>query len=426
MPTDRRTFIKQAFGAVSIGAFMPRLWLGEARGQGSPDARRRILVIIELAGGNDGLNTVIPFTNSRYLSQRPTLGFKEADLKDAAGRSTIISDQFALHPSLGKLKELYDAGKVAAVLGVGYPSPNLSHFVSADIWHTTNVENGRGEGWLGRYAEQAYAGRSGLNAAAITRPLPRTLFSNHVVVPSITNFATYGLQTDAKYPANRDRKIQAFMDVHNRSLAAESFLGGATNIGRDAVLGAFQINQAINNYRSNVTYPANNPMATVLRMLAQLIVTIPEVSLLYAVLGGFDTHARQIDNQNDRLTGFHASLLGFFSDGVKAFYDDMAEHGLADQTLVMQWSEFGRRPEENNSVGTDHGTASTMFVIGDAVRGGLYGEQPSLAAADLDTAGNMKFKVDFRSVYATVLDGWLGADSKSVLGAQFENVGFFG
>jgi uncharacterized protein (DUF1501 family) len=164
-------------------------------------------------------------------------------------------------------------------------------------------------------------------------------------------------------------------------------------------------------------------------MAAQLITTIPEANLLYVTMGGFDHHSQETGSQaepDNKLVGQHATLLNNFSEGVKAFYDDMAAHNLADKVLMMQWSEFGRRPNENASRGTDHGTAAPMFIIGDPVQGGFYGEQPSLAVTELDQAGNMKFKVDFRAVYATILDRWLQADSESILGARYENVGFLG
>jgi uncharacterized protein (DUF1501 family) len=162
-----------------------------------------------------------------------------------------------------------------------------------------------------------------------------------------------------------------------------------------------------------------------LRMLAQVITTIPDVSLLYLQMGGFDTHSDQVDG-NDKLAGQHANLLRDFSDAADAFYRDLIEHGLADKVLMLQWSEFGRRPDENDSFGTDHGTAAPLLVIGNAVSGGLYGQQPSLAVTDLDDAENMKFAVDFRSVYATILNKWLLGDARQVLGRDFENVGFLG
>ncbi|HKV37583.1 MAG TPA: DUF1501 domain-containing protein, partial [Blastocatellia bacterium] len=220
-------------------------------------------------------------------------------------------------------------------------------------------------------------------------------------------------------------KINTLLGLHNRSFAAGSFVGREAMIGTDAINGAIQFGSAIQGYTSTVQYPNNNDLAGTLQMLAQVITTIPEVSLLYVQTGGFDTHSDQI-NGTDRLTGQHADLLGNFSDAIDAFYQDMAQHQLADQVVVMQWSEFGRRPGENDSRGTDHGTASSIFVIGDAVQGGLYGQQPSLAASDLDDAGNPMFTQDYRSVYATILNKWLGGDASQVLGSDYGNVGFFG
>jgi uncharacterized protein (DUF1501 family) len=192
--------------------------------------------------------------------------------------------------------------------------------------------------------------------------------------------------------------------------------------------GAAQVQSSIRSYNSQVMYPENNPLAVALKMVAQLLVTIPEAYILYVTLNGFDNHSDQIgDRRNDRsnkLAGDHANLLRWFSEAVRLFYQDMLEHNLADDLLIMQWSEFGRRPAENASFGTDHGTAAPMMIIGNPVRGGLYGEHPSLANNDLDSAGNVAYKVDFREVYATILDGWLGADSHEILGAAYPNVGF--
>jgi uncharacterized protein (DUF1501 family) len=173
----------------------------------------------------------------------------------------------------------------------------------------------------------------------------------------------------------------------------------------------------VSDYRSPVVYP-QNPFAANLQLLVKIIAEVPEVSLLYVTFFDFDHHSEQADQ--------HRNVLTLFSEGVRAFYDDLGAHGLADNVVILQWSEFGRRPNENGSKGTDHGAASSIFVIGNAVRGGLYGQQPSLAATDLDEVGNMKFTVDFRSVYATVLDKWLGGDSQAVLGSRFENLGFLG
>ncbi|MGH9826571.1 MAG: DUF1501 domain-containing protein, partial [Blastocatellia bacterium] len=254
---------------------------------------------------------------------------------------------------------------------------------------------------------------------------PKTLLSTQVVIPSVPDFSQYGVQTDDNFPDNRGNKVNALLSLHGRNFPAGSFVGREASIGSDAINGSISFDSAIQGYSSTVQYPDNNDLASSLQMLAQVISTIPEVSLLYVQTGGFDTHSSQIDDTSN-LTGQQATLLGNFSDAIDAFYQDLAQHNLADQVVVMQWSEFGRRPGENDSKGTDHGSASSIFVVGDAVHGGLYGQQPSLAASDLDDAGNPMFQVDFRSVYATILNKWLGGDATQVLGSDFGNVGFFG
>jgi uncharacterized protein (DUF1501 family) len=435
MPANRRQFIKQSLTAVGAGLVAPRIFFSTAfrtagaqsplPGPSASGDDRRVVVIIELSGGNDGLNTVIPYTDSNYFSLRPTLGFKDTELADAQGNSTIISNQFGLHPSMGKLKRLYDAGKVAIVTGVGYPDPSESHFESADIWHAGETSAVRIDGWLGRYADQALLGRPGLTAIAVDDRLPKTLLSQQVVVPSVPDFQQYGVQTDDDFPDNRPNKLNALLALHSRSFPQGSFIARQAQIGYDAVKGSIQFQSALQGYTSSVQYPDNNGLADGLKMLAQVITTIPEVSLLYLQTGGFDTHSDQIANTGKR-TGQHAELLQGFSDAVDAFHQDLAAHQLADKVIIFQWSEFGRRPGENASHGTDHGSASSIFVIGDSVRGGLYGQQPSLAPANLDDAGNPKFTVDFRSVYATILTKWLGGDPRQILGADFENVGFLG
>jgi uncharacterized protein (DUF1501 family) len=190
------------------------------------------------------------------------------------------------------------------------------------------------------------------------------------------------------------------------------------------VAGAAQVQAAVGTYTSPVTYPQGNPLAAALRMAAQIITTIPQANLLYVQMGGFDNHSAQIAADGNKTAGTHATLLRWFAEGVKAFYDDLAAHNLAENTLIMEWSEFGRRVEQNASFGTDHGTSSQMILVGNPVVRGIYGTQPPLT--DLDRAGNLKFKVDFREVYATILDKWLGVDSEEVLGGTFADMGFLG
>jgi len=441
MAINRRQFIKRSAGAVSVSLVMPRFWMSNvARGQeAAADPNRRIFVMIQLAGGNDGLNTVVPFQDSRYLSLRPTLGFKDTDLKDETGASTILgSNPFGLNPAMGELKSLYDSNRVAIVLGVGYQNPNLSHFFSMDIWQTANT-SGAGNGWLGRYADQKLVGQSGLSAVSIGSALPKTFYADKVVIPNITPangtdpFVNYAYQTDARNAGDKNNQINAFKSTNTRSFPTDSFIAAIAKAGFDAEEGAAQLRAAVGNYTPGATYPTNNqPSATAvqfasaLKMVAQIITTIPDANLFYVQLGGFDHHSQEIgtntDNFTDKTKGQHAVLLKAFSLGVKTFYDDLTAHGLADNVVMMTWSEFGRRPNENASHGTDHGTASPLFIVGNPVHGGLYGQQPPLS--DLDSAGNIKFKVDFRQTYATVLDKWLSADSQSILGAKYDDLGF--
>ena len=424
MPISRRQFIKRGVGAVSVGMVLPKLWLTQARAQSGSTASRKIFVIIQLAGGNDGLNTVIPYTDPNYQSLRPRIGFTESEVAN-----TTISSQFALHPSMTALKGLYDAGKAAIVLGVGYPNPNLSHFTSQDIWHTADPLAEAAEGWVGVYADKFLVNQASPAAVSVGGILPKTMLSNDVVIPNISSFSAYDYSTDPKFPNDAANQKNAFAKIYGRQFEAGSFIDALNSTGKDAVDGAAQIQAAVAAYNSSVTYP-DTDLGQGLQMLAEVITTIPSANVLYCTLGGFDNHSSEIgtsDDPNNRLVGDHATLLGELSDGINAFYNDMTAHGLADNVVMMTWSEFGRRANDNGSNGTDHGTASVQFIVGNPVKGGqLYGVQPSLAPTALDSSGNMVFQVDFRATYGTILDKWLGVDSKAVLGQQFENVGFLG
>ena len=440
MAINRRQFIKRGAGAVSVGLVMPKLWMGSlAQGQEITASNRRIFLVIQMGGGSDGLNTVVPFTDTRYASMRPTLAFKDTELKDSQGNSTVLgNDPFGLNPAMSEMKALYDAGKAAIVLGAGYQSPNLSHFFATDIWSTART-TGAGNGWLGRYADEKLLGQSGLSAVNIGGTLPKAFFADKVVVPSISNFASYTFQTDGRFAGDRNNQVNTFRANNTREFPVASFADAIADAGVGAADGSAQLQTAVAAYTSPVHYPVatDNPapsqqviqFGAAMKMVAQIVTTIPDANLLYVQIGGFDHHSQQIGTAQDGYTnktlGAHANLLRAVSVGIKVFYDDMVAHGLADNVVMMTWTEFGRRPNENASHGTDHGTITPLFVVGNPVQGGkLYGEQPSLA--DLDSAGNMKFKVDFRSVYATILDRWLVADSQSILGAKYDDVGFLG
>jgi uncharacterized protein (DUF1501 family) len=420
MKTTRRRFIKLGAGAVTVGVLLPDILIRQAQAQTG-----RKLVIIQFEGGNDGLNTVIPYTDAEYYRIRPRLALRENELQ-SGGLSTLLNDRLALHPAMIDIKRLYDQGKVAIALGAGYPDSTLSHFEAMEVWQTADPTGLSRTGWLGKYAEVALVSE-GLPAASFGGELPRALYSSRVVIPNIRDFSSYNFLTDPHYPDDYDSQYNTFLRAASRRFTGGGFLSDVNNTMLASVRGAERVQTAVESYNSTVTYPDDNPLAAGLRMAAQVMTTLPEAFLMHVNVGGFDTHSDQIeisDGAPNRRSGAHATLLRWFSEAVKAFYDDMAAHNLADRVLMMQWSEFGRRPEENASLGTDHSTSGPMFIIGNGVKGGLYGQQPSLRESDLDDGGNPGFHVDFREVYATILDRWLNFDSRLALGARFPDVGF--
>ena len=419
MPT-RRDFIKQSMGAVSVSLILPKSLFGAGRAALLPaDAGRRVLVVFQFLGGNDGLNTVIPFTDSTYQAMRPTLGFKQNQLVDPGGRSTVISDSVGLHPALTKFKDLYDQGRVAIVREVGYPNQSDSHFTSMDIWGSANPDGGGGLGWLGKYIDLTLGNDAGLSAVTLTPILPKTLTTDIAVVTAFSpsTVSDFAFKSDPLHPADVAKDAALLNANNSRSFPDGSPLAPICRNGLGVLQDADKVRQAISGYQPGVTYPATS-LAGALQLLAALISGVEELSILYVTLGSFDTHGNQAT--------FHADLLTQFSEGVSAFYGDLSAHGLADDVLMLEWSEFGRRPLENGSKGTDHGGGSSIFVFGNPVKGGIYGDPPDLAASALDATGNNVFKIDFRSVYATILKNWLSVDPRVIIGNDFDDLGFLG
>jgi uncharacterized protein (DUF1501 family) len=386
----------------------------------------RRLVVIQFGGGNDGLNTIIPYSDSRYRSLRPTLSFKDTELVDSGGVSTMINSELAFHPVMKEIRDMYQQNKVAIMLGVGEPNQSTSHFTG-----TTNIASGRidgnfaGGGWLGRYAKQAFGSSANFMAAAIGGSLPQMFYSDYVI-PNISSFAQYTFQTDGRFTADRKNQVAAFNAATGRSFDADSLLSAIGGTGKRAFNDSVTIQTET--AKHNPTGYPNTGLGNALKMVSQLLITIPTTSLCHVSIGGFDNHSGLVVNDN-KLVGGHAGLLTQFSQAVKAFRDDIATapNNLGQNTIIMTYSEFGRRPQENGTDGTDHGSLSCWFVIGDSVRGGLYGRQPSLLPLDLDNGGNPKFGVnslDLRSIYATILDKWFSHDSRAVLNGTFGNLDF--
>jgi uncharacterized protein (DUF1501 family) len=411
MKISRRALIKDGMLVVSAGMVMPAIFsrgIASAHAlssQGSHLAKvagDRTLIVVQMAGGNDGLSTVVPYTDAQYYKVRPTLALSESKVLDLDGR-------LGLHPNLAPLKSLWDSGHMAVVEGVGYPNSSLSHFQAMDIWQTLDLNGNGSEGWLGKLVA-GWVDQDGhpFKAMDIGTQTAQALSSINAQVPTLNSIASYRIAPD---PVDRDGgngRVQALLKLYNTYPKSSPYAALLDTTALSADEGGKELRQAQSEYHAGATYP-KGPFATGLQVLAEAIVQGLGLRVGYVTLGGFDTHASQV--------GTHNTLMTTLSEGLAAFYADLAQHGKADSVVVMTWSEFGRRVEENGSQGTDHGTAAPMFVLGNPVSKGIYGEPPSLTS--LDENGNMKYTTDFRSVYATVLDRWLGASSKDVLGGSF-------
>lgn len=408
---SRRDLLKQGLLPVFAGSAVPGVFANgiAAAAADSPTAAPsdRILVLVQLAGGNDGLNTVVPFGDGAYHDARPTLRQDQGVLP--------LNSQLGLHPNLKNLKGLWDQGQLAIVQGVGYPNPNLSHFASMAIWESANVSGGIGDGWLGRYlnyldqvGESPNHALEGVSAGALVPPEMRS----KTPVTALTSLKAFRLQPIGEHgtPVDTENPLMKFYGAIKGSAPAP--YGALLDTTLQEALSASHALQATDaSYQAKATYPAQSPIAASLKLVAETIVSGQGVRIAHVTLGGFDNHARE--------KPVHDKLMQDLDQGLGAFLQDLQGHSLADRVLIMTWSEFGRRVKENGSAGTDHGTAAPMFLLGSPVKGGLYGSEPSLK--DLDN-GNLKFTTDFRSVYATVLEQYLNAPASDLLGGNFETL----
>ena len=408
MTIDRRAFLVRGLGLATVSALVPRFGVAGARFfeesiEAPPD---RVLVVLELAGGNDWLNTVVPYTDAAYYAQRATIGVAANSVLDLDGR-------VGFNPVMGSLKTLWDAGRVAVVQGVAYPNPNLSHFTSRDIWHTADTRLAERRGWLGRWADTNLAGTNNpLSACAISQSLPRTLLSHNVIIPSFTSLNAYSYVTDGANPADSQNQINAFIAQNSLEYETPTGIDRVGSTARDAQSSSVQLRQLSATYTPSVTYPATS-LANALRLCAQIIAGGIGTQILYVTYGGFDNHSAQRAD--------HDNLLRNVSDAIKAFFDDLDAKNKSRNVLLMTWSEFGRRPGENGSRGTDHGTSGVHFLVGSGVNRGIYGDRPNLTT--LDRNGNLTWQIDFRSYYGSVLQDWMRADSSAILGAGYPNLG---
>ena len=372
---------------------------------GLPGTANRCLVLINLQGGNDGLNCVVPHGDAQYYQVRPTIGIARGDVLS-------INERIGLNPNMRSFKSMYDKGNVAVVQSVGYPDPDHSHFRSTEIWQTAAPTKYEHTGWLGRYLDEANLPKDNLfNGVAISQVLPEVMVANTTDVPAIAQINGYGLISDRNSSASM---AYSKLLSDSRLPFSSPYLAHVAEIEDHAQKGSQELPKLIAGYKTDASYPAT-PLGRSLALAAQIIGSNVGTRVLYVQHGSFDTHIGQKATQ-DR-------LLGEFSDAIKAFYDDLGAHGNDNRVLTMTFSEFGRRVAENASRGTDHGEASPLFLIGGGVKGGIYGAYPNLANTNM---GNLKFDTDFRSVYATVLERWLGRPSAAILQGQFATIAALG
>jgi uncharacterized protein (DUF1501 family) len=393
---------------VSLANSMPAFLTRFARAETgvSPDqSNDNNLVVVQMSGGNDGLNTVIPVGNDAYHKARPKIGLKDGTHK--------LTDDFALNPGMGGFKELFDAGKLAIVNGCGYPSPNRSHFRSMEIWQTANPKKSESVGWLGHYIDHCLKGStSPVKAINIGSETPQTLVAESGPVPSITSLRDFGIRVDGSTPSDAkaaEKMIRDFSTEQEKTPALQFLSRQATN----ALISGDQIRKLAADYKPDANYPYQG-LGQNLKLVAQLINANMGTRLYYCNTGGFDTHANEVPAQEQALSAV--------SQAIATFMKDITAKGWDKKVTVMCFSEFGRRVKQNDSNGTDHGAAGPMFLVGGKVKGGLHGAYPSLT--DL-TDGDLKYTTDFRSVYATLVDNWLNGDSVQVLSGKFATMSLF-
>jgi uncharacterized protein (DUF1501 family) len=367
-----------------------------------------VLVMIQLAGGNDHLRTVVPLQDPRLHDLRPILAAQSVPA------ALPLNANYGLNQSMTGIKALWDQGKVAIVEGVGYPNPSFSHFESIRVWETGDPTRRQVEGWLGKTITKNYdsMGHPLTGCACGTTSVPGALRDLHATVSVIESYRTFGFQGGNRVEAAAGALWKGTPGIYGALFdtaisSAQQTIASVRSA--DPARSAAKIPDG-----ARLVYPSKTELGAALQLAAALITSGSGVKLLHVTLGGFDTHQTELNRHNE--------LMAYLDQSVSAFYHDLSAHGIADKVLIATWSEFSRRPQENASGGTDHGAASAVLLLGDPVQGGFYGQAPSLG--DLDGTGNLKYTVDFRAVYQEILNTHLGADAKDVLGQTFDRVPF--
>ena len=368
-----------------------------------------VLVVLQLSGGNDALNTVVPHGDPLYYDNRPSVRVPE-------GQALDLDGYVGLNPNMGPLKRLFDEGKVAVIQGVGYANPNRSHFRSMDIWHTCEPDKQGTEGWLGRAIREIDPNKENvLTGVNFGRGLPRALAAPGVPVASVGNLATYGVLTGIDAEEQRMEALDIFSKMYSPTIGRSAVVEYLSQTGTDALKGADILSTAPEMYSSSVEY-GQDVVAQYMKNIAQVHLAGFGTRILYttAPYNSFDTHAGEL--------AAHASLWGNTSNAIADFMDDLREHNASDNVTLLVFTEFGRRVHDNGS-GTDHGSGGVAFVVGDNVKGGMYGEYPSLEEDKL-LEGDLHFNNDFRSIYTDLIENWMGLDAQPLVNGTFEKFNF--
>ena len=369
----------------------------------------QVLAVLSLSGGNDGIHTVIPYANPLYRDFRPSLAVPEDQVLK-------LNDEVGLNPSMGPLKKFWDEGKLAVFLGIGYPNPSYSHFRSMDIWHTCEPDKVGTEGWLGKVLADLDPNKENvLTGVNFGRGLPRALAKEGVPVASVGNLETYGLLSGIQGEERNDA-LDVFAKMYGPAIGTGYAMDYIRSTGIDALKGADILATAPHMYTSDVEY-SNTEVGRYMKNIAQTHLADFGTRVLFTTspYNGFDTHAAEATA--------HAALWSDVSNNVETFFADLRDHGKAENTLLFLFSEFGRRIFDNGS-GTDHGAASVAFAVGNKVKGGIYGVYPSMERRDHIEGGNLAPTMDFRQVYATIVEDWFGQDPVPVIGGNFEKIPF--
>ena len=365
-----------------------------------------VLVVVQLSGGNDFMNTVVPYTAGIYYDSRPVVGLKEDEVLP-------IHDTLAWNPNCAPLQSMYEAGEIAVVQGIGYPNSNRSHFRAMDIWHTCEpVEIGT-EGWAGRVIRELDpGGHNVLTGVSVGKGLPRAMAVPGVPVTSFDNLDTYGLLTGIDDAQRRTAALEVFKGMYGHEVGAGMVMDYLSQTGLNVISGTSELKKAKTGYSSTVEYD-DSAIANSLRDVARVHLAGLGTRVFYTAHGGYDNHANEVPD--------HPKLLTDLSSAISSFFQDLRAHDASSEVTMLVFTEFGRRIRDNAS-GTDHGSGGGAFIVGDHVKGGLYAQYPSLDPSRWVHGEDMEHTIDFRGIYGTVLEQWMGLDPTEIVGGQFEQI----